>query len=635
MPPSLNRPKENQKVFILICSYSSHGKRAMRFIRSITLGFIVILLATATLLTSLNVPEVSAQPRYGGTLVWGVNAEPPNLIPAGPPTWMFQQIIQHVSNTLVRFDPVTYEWRPELAQSWEIITTEDGRMIIKFDLVRNATWHDGKPFTSADVKFTMEKIAPLFNSFAAEAMKYVEAIETPDDYTIIFKFKEIWAPILGPYRVFGGSGVGIMPKHLYEDTDIATNPYNWKPIGTGPFKFKEWKKGEYIIFERNENYWKKGLPYLDRIIFKIIPSPAARALAFEKGEVDFFWAYGLTYPDAVRLQEEIGLGRLPGKMVWFWPSPGGSIDVLIFNLHPEGPAPFKDVRVRKAIAAAIDRDKIAEVVYLGRVPALDGPVPPSPATSWYYDPTIKQQAYDPVLANILLDEAGYKRGPDGIRFSFRLTIDMVGYPAHVKEAELIRDMLGEVGIEVKIIALETAAWHEAVFKRWDFDTFIFPMATGPDPTLLVRYFTARGIERVSWSNAGGYNNPEVNELLYASERVIDRAKRGELVMAACRIMVEDQAAVWTVRRDFINAVSLDFSDEFQPGAWENAGGHGNERLEGVYWVKAPVPVVAPPVVVEVRPIIGWEQTAVIVAAIVIVGVFIGLRIRRVKRSTTS
>ncbi len=488
---------------------------------------------------------------------------------------------------MVSIDPETLEWQPELAESWQVIKERDGGMTIVFKLVRNATWHDGRKFTSADVKFTYEVVAPVFNSFVAYMVKsYVKSIETPDDYTVIFRFNTTWAPAFYP-GYFGGSGINISPKHLYENTDIANNPYNTQPIGTGPFKFKEWKKGEYIILERNENYWKKGLPYLDRIIFRIIRTSPALTLAFEKGDVDFIWTYGLTISDAVGLQEKIGLGRLPGKRVWFFPSPGGSLDVVGFNLHPEGPAPLKDVRVRKAIAAAIDRHKIAEVVYFNRVEALDTVVSSAPAVA-QYNPGVNQPAYNPALAERLLDEAGYRRGPDGTRFKLRLMIDSVSYPFYLKEAELIRDFLAQVGIVVEIVALDTAAWHERVFRNWDFDMSIFPFVHGPGPTFFIRYYTEKGIVRASWSNAMGYNNPEFNKLIFAAEYEIDRQKEVELVRKALKILVEDQPAVWTCSRTFVAAVNLDFSDELAPGAWENGMGTGYLNLEKIYWVKAPV-----------------------------------------------
>ena len=581
----------------------------------VTVGIVSVLLAL------IMISPAQAQPRYGGTLVWGIGSDPPTLRGASASTFLFQQVQAQPFNCLVSNDFKTGEWKPELAQSWQI--SPDGLKVV-FNLVRNATWHDGKPFTSADVKFTFEKVSPKYVSFAASFMGSVQSIETPDDYTVVINMKKPFPAMLSPSIGIGGSGWSIMPKHLYDGTDYDTNPYNVQPVGTGAWKFKEWVRGDHITFVRNEKYFRKGLPYLDQMIYKVIPAPAARALAFEKGEVDFMWAMVLGYSDAVTEMKNIEAGKLPGKKVWLYPSQSGSCDVLIFNLQSEGPAFFKDVRVRKAIAYAIDLQKICDLVYFGTALPQLGPVSSAPACSWYFDPAAKQPTYDPAMANKLLDEAGYKRGADGIRFKMRISVDPVGYPTHLKEGEVMKDALKEVGIDLNIVTLETAAWHDAVFTRWDFDTFVFPMSTGPDPMLVQQYFTGKGIRRVSWSNAGGYNNSKVNDLFYASEVEMNKAKRADLVKQATRIMVDDQAAVWLVTRQYVNALNLDFSDQFQLGAWEYTGGIGFARMEGVYWLKAPAPTttttvapttttVAPPA----APGIDTNTVALVVAVVII------------------
>lgn len=556
---------------------------------------IIVILISYTLLATVAVTgqQTGSVPSYGGTLIVGIPSEPPNLVLTGTPTWAYYQVISPICNSLIEFDPQTLEWRPGLAESWQIIKTEDNKMIVVFNLVKNATWHDGVPFTSQDVKFSYEKIGPVFNSFIASMWRYLEGIETPDNYTVIFRFNTTWGVIYYP-GYFGGSGTCISPKHLYEGTDIATNPYNTRPVGTGPFKFKEWVKGQYIVLERNEKYWKKGLPYLDRIIYKIIPSSEAMMLAFQKGEIDFVWNYGISFAHAVQLENMVKEGKLPGKKVWFFPSPGGSLDVLGFNLHPEGPAPLKDVRVRKAIAMAINRTAIAEVVYFGKVEPLETMVSRAPATAMFY-PDAKQPSYNPAEANRLLDEAGYKRGPDGFRFKLRLTIDSTSYPWYVKEAELIRDFLREVGIDVQIITLDTAAWHQTVFRNWDFDMSIFPFVHGPGPSYFIQYYTSRGIVRASWSNAMGYSNPKAEQLLFEAEKELNKTRQIELVRQALNIIVDDQPAVWLTSRTFVALLNTAFSDELQPGVWENGFGTNYMRPEKVF-LKIVTPTLSPTII---------------------------------------
>ena len=593
----------------------------------LAITFIVVLVAP------MITTPVSAAPKLGGTLIWGVASDPnlPGLMGAGSNTFLFIQVAQQVFNDIIAYDGKTFQWVPELAQSWQI--SPDG-LHFTFNLVHNATWHDGVPFTSADVKYTYEKILPVYNAFGGDFMKSVDTILTPDDYTVVINLKKPFPAMYAPVAGLGGTSWSIMPKHLYDGKDLATNEYNNKPVGTGPWMFKEWVKGDHITFVKNPKYFKKGLPYLDQLIFKIIPDASARALAFEKGDVDFEWALGgLAIADAVRLQDQISSGKLTGKRVWFYPSQSGSSDILYLNQLKDNqipgyknPAPwFRDIKVRKAIAYAIDLNKMNELVYFGKATVMTGPVSPAPATAWYYDPNQKEPTYDPAMANKLLDDAGYKPGPDGIRFTMRITVDSVGYPQYVKEGEVMRDYLKAVGIQLNIISLDTAAWHNTVFQKWDYDTMIFPMSTGPDPHLIVRYYTGGGIQPISWSNAAGYNNTQVNNLFAASELEPDRAKRADLVKQATGVLVNDQADFWMLARPYINGLNLDFSDEMQPGAWENAGGVAIQRLEGVYWTKGTAvtttaaattttPTAAPP------PALGTESIVAIVIAIIIIGV---------------
>jgi peptide/nickel transport system substrate-binding protein len=592
----------------------------------ISLAKVVLAIAIiAIIVAPMMTQPVAGQARLGGTLVWGIASDPnlPGLLGAGAGTFVYQEVAHQLFNTLVAYSSSTLQWVPELAQSWQV--TPDG-LKLTFNLVKNATWHDGVPFTSADVKYSLEKVNPVYNGFAADFIKFVSSIEAPDNYTLIINMKQPWPAMFSPVVGLGGVGWSIMPKHLYEGKDVGTNEYNNKPVGTGPWKFKEWVKGDHITFVKNPTYFKKGLPYLDQLIFKIIPSAPARALAFEKGDVDFLWGLGgLSYGDGDRLAKDVSAGKLPGKNVWFFPSQSGSSDILYLNQQPNGPKFFKDVRVRKAIAYAVDLKKMNELVYFGAGSVLTNAVSPAPATSWYM-PDAKQPTYDPSMANSLLDEAGYKKGSDGTRFKFRITIDSVSYPQYVSEAQVLKDFLNAVGIQLDIITLDTAAWHDAVFRRWDYDTFIFPMSTGPDPHLIVRYYTGRGIEPVSWSNAAGYNNSKVNDLFYASEVEPDRAKRTELVKQAVTILVQDQAEYWMLARPYVNAVNLDFSDKYQPKAWEDAGGVCYYRLEGVYWTKGTPLVTTTAAATTVTtptaapPAVGTESIVAIIIAIIIVGI---------------
>jgi len=610
----------------------------------LAIGFVVLAVLMASMMISPARVRAS-QPLYGGTLVWGIRNEPelPGLLAAGAPTIWGQAVAQQMFNHLVANDFVTGKWIPELAQSWDISADH---LQFTFHLVHNATWHDGQPFTSADVKYTYEEIAPVFGAEAANFMDAVSSIDTPDDYTLVINMKHPYPAMFIQQLGLGGMGMSIMPKHLYEGTDLATNPYNTKPIGTGPYMFKEWVTGDHITLVRNPNYWKKGLPYLDRMIYQIIPDTTAMALAFKKGDVDFVWAEGITPQDALAIQSDIASGKLTGKRVWFWPSADAAVDTLMLNQHPDGPDPwFRDVRVRKAIAYAVDMNRLNELAFLNTYIPVTGPVPPASSVAWYYQNDTRQPTYDPAMAEKLLDDAGYKRGSDGTRFKIRFVCrtDMLDM------ANVLKDYFEAVGIETAVTPLDFAAWSDAVFVKWDFDVYIYPMSTGPDPNYLKNNFSTEGIAHSPWSNSAGYSNPEVDAMFSAMAVEPDIVKRGELMKSIGRMLVNDQAAYWIICETFINALNLDFSDQFQPGAWENAAGTCVQRMERVYWLKGTAPTAptttaaattAPTTAVstattEAVPGVGTESIILtVIAAIVIIGGIAFYLRRRPKRQRT-
>ena len=212
------------------------------------------------------------RPRYGGTFIVGSGGDPVTLNLATDFSTIDTLAASSIYNMLVKSD-ADLNPQPDLAESWKV--SNDG-LTYTFQLVKNATWHDGKPFTSADVKFTFAEVLKKYHPRGSVVLNSVESIETPDPHTVVFKLKQPFDPLMK----FIGNEAFIIPKHLYENTDILKNPYNLKPIGTGPFVFKEWKKGSHIALERNPSYFKKGKPYLDKIIIKVVPDASSRMIAF-------------------------------------------------------------------------------------------------------------------------------------------------------------------------------------------------------------------------------------------------------------------------------------------------------------------------------------------------------------------
>ncbi len=499
------------------------------------------------LIVALGSPAlgVSAQaPRYGGTFIQAIGADPPHLNPAITSEVWSLITTGAIFDTLVNYDfeqhPV-----PQLAQSWEI--SKDG-LSYKFNLVRNATWHDGKPVTSQDVKFTFEEVLKKYHPRARTGLINLDSVQTPDDYTVIFKFKRVYAPfifILGPHNG------PILPKHIYNGTDVLKNPANWQPVGSGPFKFVEWVKGDHITLEKNPNYWKKGLPYLDRIISKIYRDASSMVIAFQKGEVDYIPGYSFPRSEASTLKNDPNVVEtIRGEE--------GLLPILmnLYNIHRK---PLDDYAVRKAIAMAIDRQFILDKAFYGIGRIATGPI--SSDLKWAYTSDVTQYPFDSDAANKLLDGAGYARGPDGNRFTLTLVYDL-RIPPSAKSAEIVAEQLTKIGIKVDLRPLDTAAYLDRVFVKRDFDLSVQRFITGPDPDVGVgRLYTSWSIQPVPYSNgAVAYNNSRVDALFKEGSNTVDLEQRAKAYREVQKVLTAEIPYFWLIevpdlavyKKDFMN-----------------------------------------------------------------------------------
>ncbi|GGF68384.1 peptide ABC transporter substrate-binding protein [Azorhizobium oxalatiphilum] len=448
-------------------------------------------------------------PKRGGTLTAIIQPEPVILTAAlnsAAPTGV---VTGSIFDGLVDYDsklnPV-----PALATSWE--TSKDGRTLT-LKLRPGVTWHDGKPFTSADVKWTLEEVWKKIHPRNQATFAKVISVDTPDDLTVVLHLSEPSVAILSSLN---SNGAQVLPKHLYEGTDILNNPYNNKPVGTGAFVFKEWSRGNYLVLERNPNYWDKGKPYLDKVIFKVIPDAAGRAAALEKGEVQ----YGVLSP--VPLKDAERLSKLPTLRVstagYEWLSPW-----LFADFNVERPQ-LKDPKVRQALAHVIDRNTISKVVWFGFAQPATSPIPSTLAA--FHDAGGISYPVDLKKAEALLDEAGYKRGADGTRFS--LDVDYIPYGDDFKRtAEYIKQALKRVGIEANVRTQDTAAYTKRVYGDRDFDIAITWFAAFSDPQVGVSraYLSGAVGKNIPWTNGSGYRNPKVDAQLTAVQGEADVEKR--------------------------------------------------------------------------------------------------------------
>ena len=476
-------------------------------------------------------PE-EAMEAAGGTMVVAIGEDPGHFNPAITTSFSPHSVADSIFNGLVGLDadanPV-----PDLATSWEV--SEDATTYT-FHLAEDVFWHDGEPFTSEDVRFTFENILLNYHSRTKAGLEETLAsIETPDENTVVFNFNDPYAPLLQRLNV---TEAPILPKHIYEDVQDPTQAEaNMMPIGTGPFKFESHIPGSEVRLVRNDNYFKEGLPHLDELVFRVIPEQSTQIQALEAGEVDYVWR--VPGPDVARLQESPETEVLSVSA-----GPGGGICImtLTFNLEREL---FEDVRVRRAIAHAIDREQLLNQVIFGQGRVADAPI--SSGIAWAHLEEGPSYPYDPAQAEALLDEAGFPEGDDGVRF----TIDFVHFPTFSKYGEVMRQQLAEVGIDLALRPLERDAAVEAIFNERDFDTNIISYCNNTDPEIGVRrMYVSTNIGPIPFSNGAAYVNPVVDELFEAAAATADLEERGEIYAEIQRILLEDLPYWWLLETDF-------------------------------------------------------------------------------------
>ena len=249
------------------------------------LGRIALGAGSAAALPAGSVCAADPVPRRGGTLVMVLDGDPPTLNPditTGVPDVIVGDLMLE---GLTRIDD-TLQAAPNLASAWTI-SADHTRYTFK---LVEANWHDGKPFTSADVKFTLERVSRKYGAKFNAAASHIQAIDTPDERTVVLTLDKPFGPLL--FSLSNYTNAAILPAHVYGDADVLAHPATLAhPIGTGPFMFKEWVRGDHITLARNPGYWRKDLPYLDQVVLKIIPDPASRVLALKTGEIDYCYFY--------------------------------------------------------------------------------------------------------------------------------------------------------------------------------------------------------------------------------------------------------------------------------------------------------------------------------------------------------
>ena len=453
------------------------------------------LLTCLTLLLFFSVVHAQPKPVYGGSLVVGQGVEPPGLDPTTATSAVIPRVVYgNLMEGLVMIER-TGKIVPALASDYRV--SKDGKEYV-FNLKKEVTFHDGKTFSSEDVRSTFTRLMDPKNATAhPEYYQEIESVQAVDRFTVKFRLKHVNAMFL--FNLARPDSIIVNPQ--------AVGRLKTEPIGTGPFKFMEWVRGDHITLAKFDGYHRKGLPYLDEVTFKFIGDPGAQIASLKAGDVDAI-AYDITPENAALLGKDPQFKILNGYT---------TTKVILSTNHSR--KPFDDIRVRRAMAHAIDRRALIKGAMSGYGVPIGSHMDPG---NLYYVDLTRTYPFDPQKAKHLLTEAGHPHG-------FEAVIKLPERYAYAKRSgEIIADMLSRVGIRLKIELMEWGQWLDRVFKNADYDLTVIGHAEPFDINIYANpnyYFR--------------YDSPRFRETLKKAEREVDPNVRKELYMACQEIITED------------------------------------------------------------------------------------------------
>jgi peptide/nickel transport system substrate-binding protein len=478
-------------------------------------------------------------PQRGGALVMVVQPEPPTLASYQSTSGPIGQVATKVYEGLLEYD-FNLKPQPGLARSWTV--SQDGKTLT-FRLQPGVKFHDGKPFSSDDVRFTVLDVLKKVHPRGLNTFRAVEAIETPDAHTAVFRLSEP-----APYMLMALSGYEspMLPRHVFGTGDIAKHPNADRPVGTGPFRFVEWQKGQFMRFDRNPDYWKKGRPYLDRVVARFIADGSTRAAVLETQEAQIAGFSAVLPVDVRRLE------KLPHIAIttrgYEMQSPIVELD---FNTRVK---PFDDARVRQAVAYAIDRKFVIDNIWFGFGRPASGPISSNFKATGLYTPEVKNynMPNGVEMANRILDEAGYKRGDGGVRFE--IVHDITPYGEEWRRfGEYVQQQLGKLGIKVSLRHEDVPTWLRRVYTNYDYQLTNNWIQTLADPVIGVHRLYHSKLIRAGtvFVNGTRWSSPETDSLMDRATVEVDPKKRAALYHDFQKRVVEASPIVFVHELDFV------------------------------------------------------------------------------------
>jgi peptide/nickel transport system substrate-binding protein len=479
------------------------------------------------------------------TVRFDISADPRNLNPLflnPDASSVEQQVARLVFEPFVDFDE---RGRPQPALLREVPSVANGGLspdgrTIHYRLRPGVRWSDGRPVTARDVIFTLRAILDPRNPVRTqEGYDLVDRAQAPNAQTVIFHLKRAWAPAVVSYFSYGFTPQFVLPEHvLASQTPLFRAAFNSAPVvGDGPYRFVSWKRGEGLRYAANPRYWR-GTPPVSELVVRAIPDPSTNLLLLQSGELDF---------NLVAPAQTMVIGKDPH--IAFRTVPTAVVAGLAINTAH---FPLQDVRVRQALAASIDRSAISRKITLGYYPVTDMI---QPRFSWAFDPTVREPPYDPARADHLFDDAGWRRGPDGVRRrnGMPLHLTYVQFPESatgVRVATAVQAALRQRGVDVTVKSVSNAQLflpHTGILAAGLFDLAYVPWTMGADPDDSAVLGCGAPSNYMRWCS------PEVQQLEEKALAATDERARKRIYGRIARIVAERVPILYLFNADYVYA----------------------------------------------------------------------------------
>ena len=555
------------------------GEYVRRF--AILAWLTIVVAACQSVPVTGTAPPASGQAVRGGTLVFAVWQEPTTLAPPYINQTIAGLVSQVCTEGLARTD-TDGNYQPVLATRLPTIENGGAKLIaggtkleVTWQLQPGLKWSDGEPLTSADVRFTWQAWMRDAKVVNRQGFDQIEKIDLPNETTAVITYKSVY----GPYLANFVPSNALLAQHLLEkEADISKTEYVRKPLCTGPFVITDFKAGDSITAERNPNYRKVGRPYVDRIIFKSVPSSEVAIAQLRAGEVQGMWNILESQTPDLEKDSSIRLSVTPSP----------SVERIEMNTaknedmtDPSSTHPILgDISVRRALIYATPKQQIVERLLFGKAKVGTSVL----SQGWAADKSVTQELYDPQRADALLDQAGWSKGPDGIRVKggLRLALTIItttGNKTREQVEQVLADEWKQRGIQLTIqnqpsSVLLSGSWAQGdPRKRGSFDLVMYASSPGIDPqTTMEQRYHSKNIPSKA-NNGVGQNytrvkNPALDKAIDEAGANLEQTKRKAAYSTALTLLNEQAVIAWLYDRAMIDAFRSNVVG-WSPNVWDN------------------------------------------------------------------